>query len=681
MDEEFKKAKKRAEELRRIIEHHNYQYYVLDKPEISDYEYDQLLRELQNLESIYPELVTPDSPTQRIGAEPAKQFENYKHPFKMYSLANAMNEGEFKDFITRVMKENEGENLFETVYFSCEHKFDGLAIELIYEDGILTYASTRGNGEVGELITNNARTIRSIPLRLLNDYPSFLAVYGEVLMFKDDFIKLNKEREEASEVIFSNPRNAAAGSIRQLDSKITAERNLKFFAYGARSYPGDRILNSIDSHFERLNYLKSIGFPINPHSIRTNHIEEIFAYHKRWEENRDSLPYDIDGVVVKVDSIERQNQLGYDAKTPKWAIAWKFKPARAETILRHVEFSVGRQGTITPTAVFDPIYLAGARISRATLHNFDEIKRLDVRIGDSIIVERSGEVIPKVVEVIKEKRKNAIPIEPPEFCPVCHEKVVQYKGEVAYRCVNLNCPALVKGRLIHFVSRNAFNIEGIGEEIINRFYELGFLKKFSDFFTLKNRKEELLKLERFGEKSINNLLESIEKSKKIEFWRFINALGIDYVGEETSRLLAENFKKIEDFFNADVSDFLQIYGIGEVVAESIDSFFKSPSNISLIREMLTLGVEIIYSEKNEKLNSAISGKKIVFTGKAEHFSREKFMDLVRKYGGIPSDSISKKVDILVVGEDPGSKLEKAKELGIKTVSESEFLKMLEKEGK
>ncbi|MCX7821463.1 MAG: NAD-dependent DNA ligase LigA [Brevinematales bacterium] len=669
--EQKEKILEKIKNLREKIEYHNYRYYVLDDPEISDHEYDLLLKELEKLEKENPEFITPDSPTQRIGGEPLKKFENYIHPFKMYSLANAMNEGEFNQFLTRVYKELGTEK----INFSCEPKFDGLAVELIYRNGILQVASTRGNGEIGEVITQNIKTIKSIPLKIKNNnIPEEMIVYGEVLMFKKDFLELNKEREENEEPLFANPRNAAAGSLRQLDPKITARRKLRFFAYGLKSTSPNNFSNS---HYERLNYLKELGFPVSEERKKLSNKEDIVKYHQQLENSRENLPYEIDGVVIKIDEINLQEILGYDAKTPKWAIAWKFKPAKATTILKEVEFSVGRQGTITPTAIFEPVFLAGAKISRATLHNFDEVKRLDLHYGDTIVIERSGEVIPKVVEVIKEKRPpNSKVVIPPEKCPVCGSTLFKSLDKVALRCINSSCPAIVKGRLKHFVSRNAFNIEGLGEELIERFYEEGYIKNFTDIFRLKNKKDTLISLDRFGEKSVNNLLNSIENSKKIEYFRFIYSLGIPYVGEETARLLAENFSPIETLFTISKENLLSIYGIGETVAESIYEYFKNENNKNLIKELLATNIEIKYNNKEIVEHSPIKAKKIVFTGKATNFTREEFEELVRKYGGLATDSVSKNTDYLVVGENPGSKLEKAKSLGIKILSEQEFLDLL-----
>ncbi len=657
--EKKEKILERIKNLREKIEYHNYRYYVLDNPEISDYEYDLLLKELEKLEKEYPEFITPDSPTQRIGGEPLKKFENFIHPFKMYSLANAMN------------KDLGNTNL----NFSCEPKFDGLAVELIYKNGLLTTASTRGNGEVGEVITQNIKTINSIPLKIKkSDIPEEIIVYGEVLMYKKDFIELNREREENEETLFANPRNAAAGSLRQLDPKITARRKLRFFAYGLKSRSENKFSNS---HYERLDYLKGIGFPVSNERKKLSTKEEIIKYYSELEESRESLPYEIDGVVIKVDDINFQEILGYDAKTPKWAIAWKFKPAKAITLLKDVEFSVGRQGTITPIAIFEPIFLAGAKISRATLHNFDEVKRLDLHYNDTIVIERSGEVIPKVVEVIREKRSaNASPVNPPEKCPVCSSFLFKSPDKVALRCINSSCPAVIKGALKHFVSRNAFNIEGLGEELIERFFEDGYIKSFADIFKLEEKRQELISLDRFGEKSIANLLNSIEKSKEIEYFRFIYSLGIPYVGEETARLLADNFKPIEKLFNITMEELLSIYGIGETLAESIYQYFNSEINKSMITQLLSTGIALKYSDKTIIENSPIKGKKIVFTGKATNFTREEFEKLIIKYGAWPSDSVSRNTDYLVVGENPGSKLEKAKSLGIKILSEQEFLELL-----
>ncbi len=681
-------AAEKAAELRRIIERHNYLYYVMDNPEITDSEYDRLMRELQALEREHPELVTPDSPTQRVGGEPLEDFEEYVHPFRMMSLANALNGAEFDEFVTRVRKDSglgaEAETLFDAggkpLVFSCEHKFDGLAIELIYEHGKLTTAATRGNGEKGELITLNARTIKSVPLKLIGDYPAWIAVYGETLMYRRDFRRLNESREEAGEPLFANPRNAAAGSLRQLDPRVTASRSLRFMAYGARTRGRDDSLERLTSHYDRMTYLRSIGFPVSPLRLKTADVNEIKAYHAKWESGRDELDYEIDGVVVKVDDVRLQTELGADAKTPKWAVAWKFKPAVAETVLRSVEFSVGRMATITPTALFDPVFLSGAKISRATLHNFDEIERLGVMVGDTIRIERSGDVIPKVVGVVREKRPSGAKlILPPSECPVCGGAVEKTEGEVAYRCVNPYCSALVIEEIKHFVSRNAFDIEGLGEEIAGRFYELGLVRTFADIFKLKDRRAELVELDRFGEKSVDNLLASIEKAKRIDYWRFINSLSIRYVGEQTARILAGAFIPLGSLMDASEEALFGAEGVGEVVAKSIADCFRDPAKRERVEALLAAGVEIRYPEKVEAADSPIAGKRVVFTGKAERFTREEFMELVRRYGGAPSDSVSGSTDYLVAGENAGSKLGKARKLGVTVLTPEEFLAMLGRE--
>lgn len=679
-------AKIHIEALREKLNYHSHRYYVLNSPEISDYDFDVLMKELEALEKDFPDLISPDSPTQRVGGKPLSAFESFKHPYPMMSLANALTPEEFQTFYAKIKKETDsgevGESLFEDfsakkTVFTCEHKFDGLAIELIYENGILVTAATRGDGKKGERIDQNAKTIKTIPLRLRGDFPDFAAVYGEVLMYKSEFLRINEERETNGEPLFANPRNAAAGSLRQLDSRITSSRNLRFLAYGVRTKESDRIINSIDSHFERMDKLKNWGFPISPHRLRTSKLEQISGYHQTWETSREELEYEIDGIVVKIDSVSLQNEIGSDAKAPKWAIAWKFKPQRAETVLREVEFSVGRLGTITPTGIFDPVILSGAKISRATLHNFDEIERLGLQIGDSVLIERSGEVIPKVVKVLTEKRpKESKEIFPPQKCPVCESPVEKIEGEVAYRCSNPDCPALFSQQLKHFVSRNCLDIDGFGEEISSRLIELGFIRKLSDVFRLHEKKSELTALERFGEKSVENLLGAINQSKTTEYWRILHALGIKFVGEQTARILAGFFAPIEVLMKASVDDLLMVDGIGEKMAESIFDYFQNEKNTDEVSAMLNLGLNPIYPKKETLVqNSAISGQKIVFTGKAM-FSREEFEDLVRKYGASPASSVSSKTDIVVAGENAGSKLQKANELSIRVMTPEEFLELI-----
>lgn len=682
-------AAARIAELRSQIEYHTKLYYELDAPEISDSDFDLMMKELEKLEREYPEFASPDSPTRRVGGQAVAGFDEYVHPFRMMSLANALVKSEFDDFYARVLKdsglrlpEEAGDgSLFDApanpLVFACEHKFDGLAIELIYENGLLVTAATRGNGEKGELITTNAKTIRTIPLKLKGDFPKWMAVYGEVLMFREDFERLNAEREANGEPLFANPRNAAAGSLRQLDPKVTASRNLRFMAYGVRTRPDDARVNGIPSQFERMSYLGTVGFPVSEKRIRTAEVSDIVAYHAKWENERANLDYDIDGVVVKIDNIALQASLGADAKTPKWAIAWKFKPAVAETVLRKVEFGIGRMGTITPTAVFDPVFLNGAKVSRATLHNFDEIARLGVMVGDTIRVERSGDVIPKVVGVLADKRPaDAEAILPPAACPVCGGEVVKLEGEVAYRCTNPDCPALVVEELVHFASRGAFDIEGLGDEIVRRFYELKLVRSFADVFRLKEHRAELVELDRFGEKSIDNLLAAIENAKKVDYWRLINGLSIKYVGEQTARILAGIFVPAETLASATVEQLVRAEGVGETVARSITDYFGNASKRRRFDDLLAQGLDVVYPQRIDASSSPIAGKRIVFTGKAEGFTREEFEEMVRRYGASPSDSVSSKTDYVVAGENAGSKLDKARTLGVAVLTPEEFLALL-----
>ncbi|MFN4216602.1 MAG: NAD-dependent DNA ligase LigA [Brevinematales bacterium] len=665
----LEEAKKEVEKLKNFLHYHNYRYYVLDNPEISDEEYDNAMRRLIELETLFPSLVTPDSPTQRIGAEPLKAFENFIHPYKMYSLANALNEEEFFAFVKRVQHASE----IQDIVWTAEHKFDGLAIELIYEKGNLVMGVTRGNGEVGEVVTQNVRTIRNLPLRLFGSVPERIVVYGEVVMHRKDFLALNREREEEKEPLFVSPRNAAAGSLRQLDSSITARRRLYFYAYGVR-FPDE---DMIPSHYDRMTYLYEHGFAICPYRIRSRKIEDIQSYHKYWENHREEIPYEIDGIVVKVDDFRLQQRLGYDAKTPKWAIAWKFKPASARAILRDVELGIGKQGTITPVAIFDPVFLSGAKVQRATLHNFDEVRRLDLHYGDTLVVERSGEVIPKVVGVIKEKRPlGAKPVEEPTHCPVCHTPLQRQVDQVDIFCPNPDCPAVVKARLRHFVSRQAFDIEGLGEELLERFYDEGLVRSPGDIFRLKNQKDRILSMERMGKKLVEKLLASIEGRREISLDRFLYALGIDYVGQETAKILAKKFGSIEAIQKASYEDFVSLYGIGEVVAKSLVDFFASERGKLLIQDMKEAGIRLRETSKTQEQKGKLSGKYICITGKHETYSREKIFEIIESHGGIPQDSLTRQTSLLLVGESPGSKLARAQKMGILIMSIQEFLKNL-----
>lgn len=658
-------AIQKIERLREFLHYHNYRYYVLDEPEISDEEYDEAMRQLQALEEMFPELITGDSPTQRVGAEPLTSFESFAHPYKMYSLANALSIEEFHAFAHRV----ESTLPKRKVTWAAEHKFDGLAIELIYERGSLSLGVTRGNGEVGEVVTKNVRTIRNLPLRLLGNALEKLIVYGEVVMHREDFLALNRQRAEEGETLFANPRNAAAGSLRQLDSSITAKRKLYFYAYGVRFEDDTMIL----SHYERMTYLQEHGFAICPFRIQSEHIEDIESYHRYWETKRETIPYEIDGIVVKVDNILLQQELGYDARSPKWAIAWKFKPMRAQAMLREIELGIGKQGTITPVAIFDPIILAGARVQRATLHNFDEVRRLDLHYGDTLLVERSGEVIPKVVGVVKEKRlAEAKPVKEPTYCPVCGNPLQREETQIGLFCPNEECPARKKAKLKHFVSRNAFDIEGLGEEILDRLYEEGLVRNFADIFLLFRHREKLISMERMGEKLVNKLLTSIDKRKEISLDRFLYAISIDYVGQETAKILAREFGSLDAIQNATFEQFVSLYGIGEIVARSLVRFFSHERNQKMIDDLLQAGI-IIKTSKQEKGNESLKGWYICITGRHEKYSRDELLRLIEAEGGIPQENITKQTRLLLVGESPGSKLAKAQKMGIQILSLDEFL--------
>ncbi len=659
----------RVEELRRQIREHDYRYYVLAEPIISDFEYDMLMRELIELERQYPELVTPDSPTQRVGGAPTKEFPTVTHPVPMLSLNNAFTIEEIRDFDRRVAELLEGEKY----RYVAELKFDGVAVRLKYENGILVLGATRGDGVQGDDITNNIKTIRSIPLRLINPEEKFLniEVRGEVYMNKVDFEKLNEERERLGERIFANPRNATAGTLKLQDPKLVAQRPLRFFAYYLMAEGVE-----LESHYENLQILKRLGFPVCEHVKLCENIDEVIEFWKYWEERRDDLPYEIDGIVVKVDSIRQQEILGAIAKSPRWAIAFKFTPRQAQTKLLGITLQVGRVGTITPVAELQPVPLGGVIITRATLHNEDYIKEKDIRVGDTVIVERSGEVIPKIVGVVLEKRPpDAVPFVFPKNCPVCGGPIERPAGEANYYCENPECPAQVRARIEHFASRGAMDIEGLGEAIVDKLVTLGFLKNYADIYDLHKHKAKLVRIEGFGEKSVQNLLNSIENSKKQPFHRVLYALGIRYVGSETAKLLADAFGSIDKLMNASIEQISSVYGIGPRIAESVYKFFHDERNLELIRRLKEAGLSFEVKPE-EKAKKKLAGKTFVFTGTLKNFTREEAKEKVEELGGKVSNSVSRKTDYVVVGENPGSKYDKARQLGVKIITEEEFLELI-----
>jgi DNA ligase (NAD+) len=659
----------RVEELRRQIREHDYRYYVLAEPIISDFEYDMLMRELIELERQYPELVTPDSPTQRVGGAPTKEFPTVTHPVPMLSLNNAFTIEEIRDFDRRVAELLEGEKY----RYVAELKFDGVAVRLKYENGILVLGATRGDGVQGDDITNNIKTIRSIPLRLINPDEKFLniEVRGEVYMNKVDFEKLNEERERLGEKIFANPRNATAGTLKLQDPKLVAQRPLRFFAYYLMAEGVE-----LESHYENLQILKRLGFPVCEHVKLCESIDEVIEFWRYWEERRDELSYEIDGIVVKVDSIRQQEILGAIAKSPRWAIAFKFTPRQAQTKLIGITLQVGRVGTITPVAELQPVPLGGVIITRATLHNEDYIKEKDIRVGDTVIVERSGEVIPKIVGVILEKRPpDAVPFVFPKNCPVCGGPIERPAGEANYYCENPECPAQVRARIEHFASRGAMDIEGLGEAIVDKLVTLGFLKNYADIYDLHKHKAKLVRIEGFGEKSVQNLLNSIENSKKQPFHRVLYALGIRYVGSETAKLLADAFGSIDKLMNASVEQISSVYGIGPRIAESVYKFFHDERNLELIKRLKEAGLNFEVKPE-EKAKKKLAGKTFVFTGTLKNFTREEAKEKVEELGGKVSNSVSRKTDYVVVGENPGSKYDKARQLGVKIITEEEFLELI-----
>ncbi|MEO0088638.1 MAG: NAD-dependent DNA ligase LigA [candidate division WOR-3 bacterium] len=663
MDE--KEAKKEIERLRKEIRYHDYRYYVLNDPVISDYEYDMLYKRLVELERQFPHLITPDSPTQRVGGEPLKEFQTVTHEIPMLSLDNTYSYDELKEFDKRIRK------TVPNARYICELKVDGVAVSLLYRDGKFVRGATRGDGHKGDDITLNLKTIKTLPLNLLTDEPDFLniEVRGEVYLTKKQFLELNKQREEEGEPLFANPRNACAGSLKLLDPREVAKRNLDIFIHTIPKPPSEKY----DSDYQVLKKLKEIGFKVIPHSEILKSIDDVIAYCEEWKDKKEELPYEVDGIVIKVDSFKHRLELGETIKAPRWAVAYKYPPKQATTKIKRIYVQVGRVGTLTPVAEFEPVFLSGTTITHATLHNYDEIKRKDIRVGDWVIIEKAGEVIPQVVKVIKEKRTGEEKeFQMPETCPVCGGKVVREADEVAYRCINASCPAQIKRRIIHFASRQAMDIEGLGEKWVETLVDKGLIKNFSDIYKLK--KGDLLKLERMGEKSAENLLKAIEASKNRPFHRVLYALGIRHVGLGTAQILANAFNNIDELMKASKERLSSISGIGPIVAESIYNFFHTKENIELINKLKEVGINFEREKKEEK--KILAGKTFVVTGTLKNFTRQQVHELILSLGGNVGTSVSKKTDYLICGADPGSKLDKAKELGVKIISEEEFLEMI-----
>lgn len=677
--ESFTRVIERIAQLRAQLNHHNYRYYVLDNPEVSDAEYDTLMRELKQLEVEYPSLLTPDSPTQRIGAAPIEAFGVVEHPLPLLSLGNVFDRDELEGWYTRIAKLL-GE---PPSSFVCEHKIDGLAVALTYVDGQLVAGATRGDGLHGENITQNLRTIRSIPLSVSREAPSRFEVRGEVFLPRAGFVKLNRERAEEGLPLFANPRNAAAGSVRQLDPRITAKRPLDMYVY-MLGYAEGR--PTPPTHWECMDYLKSLGFKVNPNSRLLNSIEEAEGYYQTWVNERESLSYEADGIVVKVDSLEWQKRLGDVGREPRWAVAYKFPAIQGITRLKEIRISVGRTGTLNPYAVLEPVSVGGVTIKQAALHNEDDIRRKDIRKGDMVIVQRAGEVIPQVVGPVVSKRTG----EEKEFslletvfdrekerpaCPECQAEVVKLEGEVMYYCSNAACPAQVKERIEHFTSRGAVDIRGIGESLSSILFEQGLVKDIADIYELRKKKGQLLKLEGVGEKSVENLLKAIEESKDIPLSRLIFALGIRHVGGETAELLAKHFSSIDEVAEASREGLLAVPSIGPKIADSILAFFRQDENKRIIQRLKDAGVSP-EEEKAELGRLPLAGQEFVITGRLDTSSRSDVEARIKALGGAAKSDITRKTTYLVAGAEPGSKLVRARALGIKQLTEEELLKLL-----
>ena len=656
-------------ELRRTINDHNYNYYVLDNPIISDIEYDTLLRELDTLETKRPDLITTDSPTQRVGAAPLAAFTSVEHSIPMLSLENAMNSDELIAYYDRTKK---GLGEIGDIQFVAEPKLDGIGVELIYQDGSLIRGLTRGDGTMGEDITQNIKTIRSIPLALRNDkrnFPNLLEVRGEVFMLKKDFQKLNMAREDNNEPLFANPRNAAAGSLRQLDPSITAKRPLSIFCYEAGNITGD----TFSSHKDFLSALAEWGFPVNSEIVLTNDVDQILSYHKKLEDKRNNLPYEIDGTVFKVNNIDQRNILGTRSRSPRWAIAGKFKAIQVTSTVIDIVASIGRTGAITPVAKLRPVNVGGVIVTNATLHNQDEIDRKDIRIGDTVWVQRAGDVIPEVVKVVKDKRPlNANRYQLPKLCPSCDKEIIRPEGESVARCFNLLCSAQTKGRIKHFISKGGLDVDGFGEKLVDQLVDKELIHTFDDIFTL--RFDDLVNLERMAEKSAYNILSSIEKSKKTTFARFVYALGIRNIGSHLSKVLEDHFQSdLEKFQSTTFEELENINEVGPIVADAIVRFWSDESNTAIVSNCIERGVE--FMQRSNSLDKRFDNLSFVFTGTLKKLKRDDAKKIVESYGGRVSSSVSKKISYLVAGESAGSKLDKARDLGVKVVTELEFLDM------
>ena len=656
--------KERIELLTKLLNQYAYEYYVLDKPTISDYEYDKLYRELLILEKEYPEYVQIDSPTRRVADKVLDKFDKITHKVKMMSIDDVFDFEEIKKF------DNDIKKIDPHAIYNCELKIDGLSVSCVYENGLLKTASTRGNGTIGEIITENAKTINSIPLRI--KIPLSIEVRGEIFMPKKSLQKLNDERQEQGLELFQNCRNAAAGTIKSLDSKVVASRSLDNFMYTLI----DNDKGDVEEQSEVLNFLSSLGFKVNKEGKKCHNVEEIFEYINYWKNHKDELSYPIDGVVIKVNQLEDYEKIGYTVKCPKWCIAYKYPAEEASTILRKITFQVGRTGVVTPVANFDTVFISGTDVSRATLHNEDYIKLRDIREGDTIRVRKSGEIIPEVFAVDFSKRKeDSMPFEMIKTCPICGENLIRKEGEADYFCVNDNCKARVLNSIIHFASKPAMNIESLGDKLIENFYNEGLIKDIADIYHLFEKKEQLIQMEKLGEKSVENIISSIEVSKSMNLDKLLFALGIKNVGAKVASVVCSKFSTIDEIINANYNELIAIDDVGETIANSIVNYLKNEKNLLLIQRLKEAGVNMVFKKK-DTINGAFAHKIVVLTGNLKNYTREEATNLIEQHGGTTTSSVSKRTDYVLAGEKAGSKLQKAQDLGIKIISETDFENMI-----
>ena len=655
-------AKNRIEELKSLLNKYSYEYYVLDNPSITDFEFDQLMKELISLENEYPDLKTQDSPTQRVGGEVSEKFEKVRHDIPMLSLDNVFSYDELREFDKKIKK------AVNRYTFTVDLKIDGLSVSIKYENGYYKRAATRGNGVLGEDITENVKTIKSIPLKI--NYLEPLEVRGEIFLSKKNFSKINDEKLKNNEELFKNPRNAAAGSVRQLDPKIVAKRNLDvfvYYGYGLQS----------QNHYEIIQELKRIGFKVNKNTVFCKDIEEVIEFIEKVRDFKSQLDYEIDGVVIKVNEIELYNEIGYTSKFPKWATAFKFPAEEVETVLEAIDFQIGRTGVVKPVAKLTPVMISGSLVSRATLHNEDFIKDRDIHIKDHVVVRKAGEIIPEVLRVVKEKRiGNEIEFHMIKSCPICKTELRRNENEADYYCLNPDCEAKHLEGLIHFASREAYNIDGLGEAILTEFYNDGYIRNIADIFKLGNHRMELIKKEGFGEKSIENLLNAIEVSKNNNLDKLLFGLGIRHVGAKTAKVLAQNHQNLFDYFNLSIEELGSIKDIGEATSKSVYQYFHKQENIDMIYELKDLGVNTNYEDDRVFTDSVFRDKTFVITGTLEGYSRNEAKSIIEKMGGNVSSSVSNKTDFVLVGDSPGSKYDKAVSLGVKVINESEFVDMI-----